>query len=154
MAPQEQLYHLGVKAIIQNAQGQVLMLKRAGGAFWDLPGGRVQIDENLPDTLIREVKEETGIIDLQHIQSVGDLVVTPIAIPITIGNITIAAKLLLRYYTCFVAHPHITLSDEHSEFLWVDWHIAQTHIRFIDQLSNVHFHINPNRFSEIERTML
>ena len=37
----EQRYYLGLKAIIQNAQGQILLLKHTKG-YWDFPGGRIQ----------------------------------------------------------------------------------------------------------------
>jgi hypothetical protein len=42
----ESLYNIGVKAVIENAQGQFLALRIArkdgGSMYWDLPGGRIQ----------------------------------------------------------------------------------------------------------------
>ena len=47
----EDAYHLGVKALVRDADGKILLLKvnpaELKGAknsnYWDLPGGRVQV---------------------------------------------------------------------------------------------------------------
>lgn len=61
----EQLFQIGIKALIRNSRGQILMLHLPawGGnpAHWDLPGGRVDGDESFIDTLKRELKEEIGL---------------------------------------------------------------------------------------------
>ena len=50
-------------AIIANEQGEVLFQKR--GDFrkeaWGLPGGMMEIEESASQTVIREVREETGL---------------------------------------------------------------------------------------------
>lgn len=63
----EQVFHLGIKAIIQNAREEVLLLKRLGHEGWDLPGGRIQQGESVLETLRREVFEETGLTELANI---------------------------------------------------------------------------------------
>ena len=54
-----------VAAFILNSRGQLLTLRRskapAKGTL-DLPGGFVDIGENINEALMREVKEETGLI--------------------------------------------------------------------------------------------
>ncbi len=64
----------GVKALIDNGEGEFLFLLRSEplpGELtpgWDFPGGRVETDpqtlvrENLIHALIRETKEETGLV--------------------------------------------------------------------------------------------
>ncbi|MFQ5660254.1 MAG: NUDIX domain-containing protein [Gammaproteobacteria bacterium] len=49
---------------IQDEQLKVLLIRRASEPFkghWALPGGFVEIDEDLEDAALRELKEETGI---------------------------------------------------------------------------------------------
>jgi len=55
---QEDCFHLGVKVLLYDSEGRVLLLKK--GPYWDLPGGRLQKGETLMETLQREVEEETG----------------------------------------------------------------------------------------------
>lgn len=58
---------VGVKVILKNQQGEVLLLRRNPvkypeiGPTWDIPGGRIDIGVPLIDNLKREVKEETGL---------------------------------------------------------------------------------------------
>ena len=51
-------------AIITYSENKILLIKRATPPFvgyWALPGGRVEKGENAEQTIIREVKEETGL---------------------------------------------------------------------------------------------
>ena len=53
----------GCNAIIQNAQGQVLMQQRAyPRGKWGLPGGLMDLGESAEETVCREVLEETGLV--------------------------------------------------------------------------------------------
>ncbi len=110
----EQLYHIGVKAIIYNPNNHILILKRSGRDYWDLPGGRIQEGERVQDTLYREIREETGLMALDDIISHG-LYLTSIKFPVndqTIG-------LIFYYHTCRITkEAPIILSPEHSEFRW------------------------------------
>jgi 8-oxo-dGTP pyrophosphatase MutT (NUDIX family) len=65
----EQLFHLSVKAIIKNINGDILLLRRPDHQHWDLPGGRINVEENPRDALVREVYEETGLSSLEQIQA-------------------------------------------------------------------------------------
>jgi len=51
------------QAIILNRQGQILILRRPEGV-WQFAGGRLEEGERWNDGLRREVREETGITDL------------------------------------------------------------------------------------------
>lgn len=51
----------GVAAIIQDAQGRVLLQRRSDNGLWGLPGGSVEIGESVGDAIVREVREETGL---------------------------------------------------------------------------------------------
>ena len=60
----EQPFQIGVKGLIRNQAGAILMVKfsRRGPklAYWDLPGGRINPGETLLDSLKRGVSEEIG----------------------------------------------------------------------------------------------
>jgi 8-oxo-dGTP pyrophosphatase MutT (NUDIX family) len=45
--------------LIENGNGDLLLMKRRG--FWDLPKGKIDQGETIPQAAIREVEEETGL---------------------------------------------------------------------------------------------
>ncbi|GEM_PF-627872 len=64
-ASEDGIQKLVVGAVILNEQNHVLLLVRQQGEFMqnltELPSGGVEEGETLPDALVREVKEETGL---------------------------------------------------------------------------------------------
>jgi mutator protein MutT len=52
----------GVGAIIRNEAGEVLFLKRSDNGLWDLPAGAIDPGETPAQAIVREVREETGLI--------------------------------------------------------------------------------------------
>lgn len=51
---------VAVGGIVEDGQGNILLVKTRDGG-WVYPGGQVEVGENLPDALRREIKEESGI---------------------------------------------------------------------------------------------
>jgi mutator protein MutT len=51
-----------VAAIIRNEAGQILFLVRADNGLWDLPAGAIDPGETPAQAIVREVREETGLI--------------------------------------------------------------------------------------------
>ena len=51
---------VAVDGIIENESGEILLVKQRNKQIWAIPGGQVEIGENLTDALIREIKEESG----------------------------------------------------------------------------------------------
>lgn len=55
----------GVRGIILNEKGEVLLLKRAAGdnfgGKWCLPGGKVEYGERVEEAIVLEIKEETNL---------------------------------------------------------------------------------------------
>ncbi len=49
--------------LVQNADGEVLFIYRRG--FWDLPKGKIDKGETIPEAALREVEEETGVGNLE-----------------------------------------------------------------------------------------
>jgi ADP-ribose pyrophosphatase YjhB (NUDIX family) len=49
-----------VVAAVEDDQGRVLLIHKVDNDLWALPGGGHDIGESISDTVVREVKEETG----------------------------------------------------------------------------------------------
>ena len=60
----------GVRAIILNDQGQVLLQRRTDMKCWGLPSGSVELEETGLEALKREVREETGL-DVGHAEAMA-----------------------------------------------------------------------------------
>ena len=84
-------------AIIPFADNKILLIKRNTIPFkgyWALPGGRMDPGETVEQTIVREVKEETGL---------GVTIVSKVGEYIEKG---IKDKVEYEYYpTCFVVKP-------------------------------------------------
>jgi ADP-ribose pyrophosphatase YjhB (NUDIX family) len=52
---------LGVRGVVVNAAGQVLLLRHTYTPGWHFPGGGVERGESCGHALIRELREEAGI---------------------------------------------------------------------------------------------
>jgi 8-oxo-dGTP pyrophosphatase MutT (NUDIX family) len=119
----EDLFQLGIKAIIRNQKKQILLLKVNTEklskpnltAYWDIPGGRIIKGSTIEDTLRREIFEETGIENIKEFKKL-DMVISNIRIP----NGVVTYGLILGVYLCETGFPlDITLSDEHTQFKWI-----------------------------------
>ena len=57
---------LGVRssasAVIFDRKGRLLLQQRSDGGQWGLPGGSVEIGESVKAAVVREVREETGLV--------------------------------------------------------------------------------------------
>ena len=57
---------VGVKVLLRNLEGKVLLLRSRDGyatskPLWDIPGGRIDPGTSLRENLARELLEETGL---------------------------------------------------------------------------------------------
>lgn len=50
-----------VGGCIRNEKGEILLQRRSDKNEWGFPGGAIEIGESAKDTVIREIKEETGL---------------------------------------------------------------------------------------------
>jgi 8-oxo-dGTP diphosphatase len=104
---------LGVaaKGIVLRDDGAVLLIKRAPDSSdpecWDLPGGKMSYGERLVETLIREVREETG------------LTVTPTQVLHVSHFIKEPFWVTCITFLCPSFEGEVQLSDEHVGHAWV-----------------------------------
>jgi 8-oxo-dGTP pyrophosphatase MutT (NUDIX family) len=131
----EDFFHLGIKALIKNADGKILLLKVNtaklkdfhGEPYWDIPGGRVQKGDSQVDTLKRELFEETGVSNIHNIKPIA-MVLSKIRIPLKTGG---DVGLILSIFSCNIdGHAKITISDENTEYKWSEPNEASKLLEF------------------------
>lgn len=104
-----------VVAVVRNEHGEVLMIHRTDNDLWALPGGGHDIGETIAQTVVREVREETGI----------DVEVTGIVGLYTNPHHVMAyddGEVRQQFSICFTARPVggvPTTSSESREVVWV-----------------------------------
>lgn len=103
-----------VKCIIYNrALNRFLLVQRCendhtGANTWENAGGNIEDGETPEDAVFREVKEETGITDIE---------IKKIAyVSILEGELLN----LLIVYLCETATKNVTVSFEHQAYVWAD----------------------------------
>lgn len=89
------------KAVVKDEDGSVLLLRDAHYGSWDLPGGHLTEGESYEDGLRREVREETGLEIISETRRENH------------------ANGIIYDATVSGRKPHVTLSDEHNDYKWV-----------------------------------
>lgn len=109
--PEPALFRLST-AVFAHREGQILLLKRAGGELtgaWYIPGGGVDAGETPEEGAVRELREEAGI------EPSGPLWLIA-AVPMHVYG----ADSVQLVYACDAAHGEVQLSEEHSGARWID----------------------------------
>jgi ADP-ribose pyrophosphatase YjhB (NUDIX family) len=105
-----------VVAAVQDDQGRLLMIHRTDNDLWALPGGGHDIGESITDTVVREVREETGI-DVEVTRLVGIYTNPHHVMAYDDGEVR------QQFSICFTARPlrgELTTSSESRDVAWVD----------------------------------
>jgi 8-oxo-dGTP pyrophosphatase MutT (NUDIX family) len=130
----EKLFHVGVKALITNSEGEYLVAEvntskflTSDPAHGDLIGGRIEQDQDPIAALKREVEEETGVKEISNIQFLTALV-SPLRIPIS--QTEKVGLLLMVYKVNIPESAQIVLSDEHTKFEWLNRDAAAEQLKY------------------------
>ena len=104
---------VAIRAIAQDAQGRILLLKRANSEYgegkWCLPGGKLDYGDTPEGTVEKELQEETGLAvsDVNFLFFQNSLPVQP-------GEM----HCVNLYFACS-CRGKVSLNEEISEFAWV-----------------------------------
>lgn len=115
-------FHIGIKALIINTEGKILLLQvnvdklknKNLGAYWDIPGGRIEQGQTVEDTLKREILEETGVFEIKNYYFFHASI-SNIEIPVEDQLLGLA---LFIYKVEIDKNTPITISDEHVRYEW------------------------------------
>ena len=132
--------HVGIKGIVC-VNDACLVLQNGSGAhaYWDVPGGRIDNDESLLETLTRELREELPSIKEF---SIGE-VVGAYRLP---KNIVDNRGLVFIFYKVDAESFDVTLSNEHAGYRWVT---RET----VSELLNSDVSITPEMYSYITQVL-
>ena len=101
-----------VGAVIKDGQGRLLLIKRGhepGAGLWSIPGGRIEPGETDAQALVREMREETGLVI-----EAGQLIGT-VRRPARDGDV-----LDIRDYAATVTGGTLRAGDDAADARWVD----------------------------------
>ncbi|HTB49329.1 MAG TPA: NUDIX domain-containing protein [Verrucomicrobiae bacterium] len=119
----EKLFYIGVKGLIEDKEGRILLLKadvnkhrKNKEPYWDIPGGRISEEQTVIQTLKREIEEETGITKLEG-HEFFTAVVSNHEIPVDDRLLGLA---LMIYKVKVPQGSKVSLSEEHVAYEWVD----------------------------------
>jgi 8-oxo-dGTP pyrophosphatase MutT (NUDIX family) len=115
-APPANSIVVAVTAFIQDAAGRLLMIRRTDNDLYAIPGGSQEVGETIVQTVVREVKEETGI-TVQVTGLIGVYSDPEHVIAFSDGEVR------QEFSLCFRARPlagEPRTSNESKEVLWVD----------------------------------
>lgn len=109
-----------VKGIVRH-DNRILIVQRAagdsGGGTWECPGGKIDFGEQPEDSLIREIREETGLtVTVDKIAYASSILTHP------------DRQVILLVYFCTAVTSSVTLSEEHDAYLWTDEQLIRQQI--------------------------
>jgi 8-oxo-dGTP diphosphatase len=105
MAEPTPRHSVSVAAAVVNDAGQVLAICRRDNGHWELPGGVLELHETILEGLVREVREEVGI------------VVEPQALTGVYKNMRRGIVALV--FRCRVADATPRVTDEVAQVAWL-----------------------------------
>jgi 8-oxo-dGTP pyrophosphatase MutT (NUDIX family) len=116
---------VGSALLVMNQDNQLLMIKRTDNKCWGIPGGAMELGEDLEDTIKRETKEEIGI-DVKELELFG--VYSGKDLYYKYPNGAEVYNVSVVYMTRNIKDPIEVNQDEHSEYRYFDVNQLPTEI--------------------------
>ncbi|WP_284007427.1 NUDIX hydrolase [Haloarcula pelagica] len=100
---------VSIRGVLRAPDGDVLLLRRASNGGWELPGGRLNADDDdVPAGLHREISEETGL----------DATIYEPVHAVSWRNEADEGRFAV-YYHCRVTDRAVSVSAEHTAHDWL-----------------------------------
>lgn len=98
-------------AVVTDREGRILLQRRRDNDLWSIPGGAMEIGEDIATAAVREVKEETGL-DVEPISLVGIYSDPQYVVAYSDGEVRQQFSIC---FACRVVGGQIATSNESSE---------------------------------------
>ena len=108
------LLMVGTATLIQDAANRVLMMKRSDNGSWGLPGGGVELGEEVKTAARRELHEETGL-EADELDLFGVFSGSEFFYIYPNGDEVYGVMIV---YLAHAWHGEICLNGEHTEWGW------------------------------------
>lgn len=107
---------VAVDGIIENDKNEILLVKHSHHKIYTVPGGQVEVGENLIEALKREIREETGVeVQVDKLICVSSNTGTYKGYN---GYDLVPTKVMFGF-TCRYVEGALKTSEENTETLWV-----------------------------------
>jgi ADP-ribose pyrophosphatase YjhB (NUDIX family) len=115
-APAPNSLVVATSAVVTDSQRRILLQRRADSGNWALPGGAMETHESLTDSVVREVREETGY-DVEVTGLVGTYTDPRHIIAYTDGEVRRQFNIC---YTAKITGGELAISSESTEVQFVE----------------------------------
>lgn len=125
MRKEKDFYQISLKLLLKNGKGEMLVLKATDNGsyagYYDLPGGRIDIDEfkkDFTEILAREVSEEIG--DIKFKLQRKPVAISRHLIPASMTSAGKNINVLYLFFEALYLSGELKISNEHTGYNWLD----------------------------------
>lgn len=126
MKKERDFYQISLKLLLKNNKGDILALKAVDNGsyagYYDVPGGRIDIDEfetDFSEIISREISEEIGDIEFR-IQSKSPVATGRHLIPSSLTRTGKDIHVLYLFFEAEYLTGDVKINHEHTDYQWLD----------------------------------
>ncbi len=127
----------GAVVFCRSVEGKIeyLLIKHGPDGNWGFSKGLIEKGEKLEETALREVKEETGLADIELLDGFKETIriFFKVKFEYQLERGMKIGETVLKFITYFLAESkskEVKLSFEHSDFLWLEFEAALEKLKF------------------------